>query len=97
MTGLFSHADSSLDHLSVGAECTQGNFQCSKTGGTEADNSVEVIERETNLWQFVTLTGYITQGGGLLIFLLGDFLMLTFFTIAFGTLGGLAFYKSQID
>ena len=50
-------------HPMVMAECIQGSLQCSGTGGTEGDASIQIIEAYRGFMSFANFFGMLVMGG----------------------------------
>ena len=56
-----NHLITFAHHPMVMAECTQGDLQCSGTGGTEGDASIQIIEAYRGFESFVNVFGMIVM------------------------------------
>ena len=72
-----------LHHMVVEAACTQGNLQCSKTGGSEKDNAKEIKEGQQSFYSAADIAGAVTVGVGLGFFIISDFLWAGFIVVSF--------------
>ena len=81
-----NHLITFAHHPMVMAECLQGNLQCSGTGGTEGDASIQIIEAYRGFESFINVMGMIVMaallvGAGISLFSVTLFYYGTVFTL----------------
>ena len=79
------------------AECTQGNLQCSKTGGVSNDDSESLIETMTGFGNFMDVSGALLMATILAIALVADAIWISVIGGVFLGLGILSISNSFVE